>query len=91
MKTGIELIAQERTEQIEKHGRHIMHDVQQNSERQLIDAAKQLLTYHVYGWNPLHCAPTDLFLPIQKTTQTVQSETKIVKKEVLTNKITLVK
>lgn len=39
MKTGIELIAQERQEQIEKHGRTIESDVDQNRFHQLSDAA----------------------------------------------------
>lgn len=39
MKTGIELIAQERKEQIEKHGIAIMEDVQNNDYGQLRIAA----------------------------------------------------
>ncbi|MEM7487259.1 MAG: hypothetical protein AAF348_18780 [Bacteroidota bacterium] len=39
MKTGIELIAQERKEQIEKHGRNIESDVEINSCFQLSEAA----------------------------------------------------
>lgn len=35
MKTGIELIADERSEQIEKHGRTVALDVTQNAECQL--------------------------------------------------------
>ena len=42
MKTGIELIAQERAEQIEKHGRTIELDVKQNNHHQLSDAASAL-------------------------------------------------
>ena len=42
MKKGIELIAIERAEQIEKHGRTIASDVRNNSEFQLTDAASFL-------------------------------------------------
>lgn len=43
MKTGIELIAQERQEQIEKHGRSIQEDVECNTNNQLPFAAMQLI------------------------------------------------
>lgn len=43
MKTGIELIAQERQEQITKHKRTPQEDVQYNSKYQLMHAAEQLL------------------------------------------------
>jgi len=43
MRTGIELIAQERKEQIEKHGRRIERDVAQNGASQLVSAALHLL------------------------------------------------
>jgi len=48
MKTGIELIADERKEQIEKHGRTIEHDVRENADKQLRDAATALINkdYH---------------------------------------------
>lgn len=39
MKTGIELIAEERQEQITKHGRAIDKDIEQNHEGQLITGA----------------------------------------------------
>ena len=39
MKTGIELIAEERQEQIEKHGRSIERDVKENDNYQLSNAA----------------------------------------------------
>lgn len=39
MKTGIELIAEERQEQIEKHGRTITKDVAYNNRGQLADGA----------------------------------------------------
>lgn len=42
MKSGIELIAQERQEQIEKHGRTIDHDLEANTFHQLSDAAALL-------------------------------------------------
>lgn len=43
MKTGIELIAQERKEQIEKHGRTLKGDVEFNTQEQLTDAAVRIL------------------------------------------------
>lgn len=43
MKTGIQLIAQERKEQIKKHGRTRMADKALNKNRQLRDAAVKLL------------------------------------------------
>ena len=45
MKTGIELIAQERKEQIEKHGRTVEQDVKLNSSYQLAIGASKLLAY----------------------------------------------
>lgn len=42
MLTGIELIADERQEQIEDHGRTIEHDVQHNQNFQLSEAAGML-------------------------------------------------
>lgn len=42
MKTGIELIATERKEQLEKHGRTIKSDVQTNTNNELIIAAGSL-------------------------------------------------
>jgi hypothetical protein len=44
MKTGIQLIAQERKEQIEKHGRTIAMDRKNNKKQQLRIGAKFLLT-----------------------------------------------
>lgn len=44
MKTGIELITQERQEQIEKHGRTIEEDVRLNDDRQLVWGAVQLFS-----------------------------------------------
>lgn len=46
-KTGIELIAQERTEQIEKHGRTIEADVQINKVGQLAEGASVLMHPHI--------------------------------------------
>lgn len=43
MKTGIELIAVERREQIEKHDRTIQDDVDMNTEYQLCSGAARLL------------------------------------------------
>lgn len=44
MKSGIELIAEERKEQIEKHGRSIAKDVELNGDGQLAFGAKILLS-----------------------------------------------
>jgi hypothetical protein len=41
-KTGIQLIADERSEQLTKHGRTVELDVEQNNEGQLTDAASVL-------------------------------------------------
>lgn len=49
MKTGIELIAQERLEQIEKHGRSVRKDVLENDMLQLAHGACILATP-----NPTH-------------------------------------
>lgn len=40
MKTGIELIAEERREQIEKHGYDVRHDLDHESDGELIMAAQ---------------------------------------------------
>lgn len=57
-KTGIELIAEERREQIEKHGRTIEQDIILNKDGQLAHAAKKLISGVVErevgcpsGWN----------------------------------------
>lgn len=50
MKTGIELIAQERKEQIEKHERTIEQDATWNTEGQLSDAAAKLCVHDVGGY-----------------------------------------
>lgn len=44
MKTGIELITEERSEQIEKHGRTIDFDVDNNSQNQLLEGIMLLIT-----------------------------------------------
>lgn len=64
MKTAIELIAQEREEQLTKHGKTIEHDIKINNQDQLIEAAWLLLAeeadfldgqavgdYAPTGWN----------------------------------------
>jgi len=54
---GVELIAKERKEQIEKHGETIEHDVQFNTHRQLRTAAINLLcdipgyASQPFGWS----------------------------------------
>lgn len=45
MKTGIELIAEERQEQIEKHGRTVEKDVLLNASYQLAIGASKLLAF----------------------------------------------
>lgn len=45
-KTGIELIAVERKEQIEKHGKTHVKDILENSNGQMIKAAHELLHKH---------------------------------------------
>lgn len=58
MKTGIELIAQERQEQIEKHGRTLEHDATVNDDGQMIDAAIQLLAVEYNeGWDSYNTPP----------------------------------
>lgn len=47
--TGIELIAQERKEQIEKHGKSIDDDIKHNAYRELTKAAKGLLDFNTKG------------------------------------------
>ncbi len=49
MKSGIELIAQERKEQIEKHGRSIEKDVLQNKCGELAKGAIALICDHGEG------------------------------------------
>lgn len=43
METGIELIANERHEQIHKHGRSVSHDREVNTKGELVSAACMLL------------------------------------------------
>lgn len=62
VKTGIELIAAERGEQIMKHGRNIQSDVSNNSEYQLATAAARLLmTPRDEGFDLM---AEDIFVPI---------------------------
>lgn len=57
MKTGVELIAKERKEQIEKHKRTVELDVKLNFDKQLSTAAMRLLyndsstSSYPIGWN----------------------------------------
>lgn len=51
MKTGIELITEERKEQIEKHGFSTAHDVKEHESRDLTSCAAYLLTNDDY-WYP---------------------------------------
>lgn len=52
MKTGIELIAEERQEQIEKHGRTIKEDAKYNCSQQLTMGAEALICNNGAGdWN----------------------------------------
>lgn len=65
MKTGIELIVEERQEQITKHGRTIIKDVDQNSVEQLSMGAYMLLAVdyeegidpasYLFGWDQEIC------------------------------------
>lgn len=43
MKTGIQLATQERTEMIEKHGRTVERDVEENPNGELLDGALAIL------------------------------------------------
>lgn len=53
-KTGVELIAEERQEQIVKHNRTIAHDRENNPNYELMQGAKFCLTGTGYPekWNP---------------------------------------
>ena len=44
MKSGIELIAEERQEQIEKHGRTVEHDIKINTSNQLLEGIMLLIS-----------------------------------------------
>lgn len=57
MKKGIELIAQERAEQIEKHGRTIEKDVELNDDCQLSFAASVLASFNIEDYDARHEAP----------------------------------
>ena len=60
MKTGIELISQEREEQLTKHNRTIEKDVLENPDCQLMSGVVELITLHIaddlpIGWNDELC------------------------------------
>jgi hypothetical protein len=50
MKTGIEFIAQERQEQIEKHGWTLDHDTLVNNDGELFQAALAILNIDYSSW-----------------------------------------
>lgn len=50
MRTGIELIAQERKEQIEKHNWSLVHDYRFNNDGELIKAALAILDHDHNDW-----------------------------------------
>lgn len=64
MNTGIELIAKERQEQIEKHGRTPETDYNQNYEGQLPFAASCLAFDEIEDWDARHEAPVNWNLDI---------------------------
>ena len=57
MKTGIELITEERREQIEKHGRTTETDYNENYEGQLPFAASCLAFEEIEDWDARHEGP----------------------------------
>jgi hypothetical protein len=58
--TGIELIAEERREQIEKHGITVKYDAEYNTEEQLANAAELLVAAdHIITNDPLDYLPKD--------------------------------
>ena len=63
MKTGIELIAIERQEQIEKHGRTIESDVHLNSVNQQLIGAASLLTLNRYNGSRFTNTDIDALVP----------------------------
>lgn len=56
---GIELIAKERNEQIEKHGRTPEHDYHNNFDGQLPWAASCLAFDEIQDWDARHEAPVN--------------------------------
>ena len=58
MKTGAELIAEERQEQIEKHNRTIKHDVEENDSYQLSKAASVICLHE----DDFNCAELEDFI-----------------------------
>jgi hypothetical protein len=57
MKTGIELIANERREQIEKHGRTVELDLLLNTSSQLSNGASKLCVDDIGGYWPTETRP----------------------------------
>lgn len=66
-KTGIELIAQERQEQIEKHGRTIAKDAKQNKKKQLCFAAISIAhpMAHVINYEAPHNWDQSIFMKMK--------------------------
>lgn len=64
MKTGIELIAEERRQQIEKHGRTPEQDYELNTDGQLPWAASCLAFEEIQDWDARHEAPVNWDLKI---------------------------
>ncbi len=62
--TGIELIAKERKEQIEKHGRTILSDIRNNSKSQLIIAAINLIDVRHSRKARIENRPKSWFIPL---------------------------
>ena len=56
--TGIELIAKERKEQLEKHSRTVVEDANMNCDDQLSFAASCLAFKNIEEWDPTVCTPT---------------------------------
>lgn len=58
MKTGIELIAEERAEQVDKHGRTLGKDIAHNGQYQLALAASWLAVPDIFEDDAFeHCPP----------------------------------
>lgn len=60
--TGINLITQERWEQLYKHNRSVQDDILYNDELQLVEAAKHLIKS--FTDDPLDCLPRNWSLHI---------------------------
>lgn len=63
-KTGIELIAEERREQLVKHGRTVESDVRNNNECQLVDAASVLCQNNPEEFQDMFVSSNEEFPPI---------------------------